>query len=1324
MRNMLRQQVSLIAMALFAVMSLATVAFAQVHGPAGHPIATPRPIVLSPAPRAVVPPRVVPVLNGGHFTGALPGTKVPLSMLPPLPLRTSANSFRPRDMGHRRILSADGGTINVAAGGGCGGTVGDLFNVGCQVSWQSNGLPNADTKQDFVVLSNNGNESTASATATGGTYGGTAGNTHFLTLNTPGTYIFGTFDTTRGVWLTVVYIDAGSASTIKVFQDAFHTQEQYQFDAASNGNAFILANDLPTTDQYVVYVENESIHPSCIFVAPAAVPAAGAGQLCTPNNSPGQPAPSGSLAVSWPITSATPGGSFAVVLYDKTISQRLGQVQVSVTPAFGLVLTAVPDNAIAAGSTNPSPQPAPIATPSATLAWDDFTEQSTDGVKVTIATTLAHNFLWTLSDPTGTVVSQAAATGGSSLSQLFTFAGNVQSPGDYPSPVFTVNLLDTTQNTIQASQAIKLVGYHTTTAFHTVSDAASLSIVPGASSTAAIIFRNDSDTFFGVNSADSMSGFAITSGNDFTANDATGNGIEMALNGKTLAACTPSCSGTATDSNGNTWTVTDHCSAAAIGPNSECWLEAHPPNGQTSVPPGGTLTVPTLTFFNANGSACGNSCEGFISMLPTHGVQWSDPLPGGSVTAFAPVFFTDGSTTHTALAHIALVGAQTPARNALNGNPPVAPFPETHLYPTRFQQALYDQPTPYNTTQAYIDAYGLTIHNTGTSSITSVALEMPGPFAANNTLINFQIDGRSAGNWNLVIPCPGGNVSAAFSCFVARGGHRINAGGTETIFFDANSIPTSVPYQDLIVESAAPFQFFISPDNPAVQVPVGPVPGFTVDSLALSLYSLDSSLMSTALNPSSVGAGSTPSENIVITNTTTAADPAPEPVDLVIVNVPSANVSGVPTANTPGWSLIGTQTVGATKEFWFGLCAAQFVVADGPPAATPNTNVQPGVPTCTVAQEQNSSLQPGGSLSVNMNLQNLVAGTPVNFTMFAHGADVNGWSSPRAFALDVTSTSASAGFSTINGSAVPVNTEPSIGGSPNTYVYQIKNTSSAGNNLTSMSISIPSKDVNGNNATDTQGVTWTLQGAPTLSGNVDGCAITGTQNANTSGAPNGFINIGGAGCRLLPGDTITVTFTAISPSTQNGEYQFVTTVNPGNNVAGETWLGDTRIRVSLNIGLDLVVGPTNPGPGGSAPSVSCTSCTFAGNTIDFGNVLNNTSQAFGDVVRASVTVVSGSPVNWNLSVQTNVNPANSTGAPTNELLTAVDGGASSPGAGITVDQAAFGVVPTASSLLLANGTSIVGRAKPYDVIQSFKISMGAEPPAPTISTITYTLVAN
>jgi len=564
-------------------------------------------------------------------------------------------------------------------------------------------------------------------------------------------------------------------------------------------------------------------------------------------------------------------------------------------------------------------------------------------------------------------------------------------------------------------------------------------------------------------------------------------------------------------------------------------------------------------------------------------------------------------------------------------------------------------------------------------------------------------------------------------------------GGSVTIYIDMNAAPDSFTYTDWVVSLADPLVFGMTADpTKTATIPIGASGSFTVDGLAYAQYSLDDSLMQANFQPSIAGTNSTAAENIVVTNTPAAADPNPDYIDNVVIAIPSTTTVTSPAALTSGWFYLGSVTSGSNKYYWFSVCSSgQATVANLPPTTTPTAR-WPALTQCSAAQLANA-LAPGQTLTTSMNVA--VATTAVSATMYAHGANGDGWSNGDAMSLGVQAVSASVGFSAAGGYPTPApvttNNVPTIGGNAsatfgNAYTYSVKNTS-ATTKITSFAVIVPGTDINSVNATDTSGQTWVLTGTPTLSGNVDGCTVVGSQSATTAGA-NGYIDIGGASCLLNAGDTIKVNFTAIGPSSQGDSYQFGTqninasgTLNnssaPG-TVGAETWIGDSRIAVQLSIGLNITVNPSNPGPGSSNPIVTCSTCAFAASTIDFGAVSNNTTGTFGDVIRASVYITSTTTVGYTLSVSTNLNPARTPSSPTNELLTSVDSTHSSAGAGITFDATTSTVVPLAGSLQLAHGTSIVSRSTPYDIIQNFQVNMGNESQVAQSATLTYTLVAN
>ena len=1331
--------------------------------PLAHPSGAPIPMIrLTPPPITHPTPFPTATPFGGasslsKYVGGVPrGTVVPLSKLPPLPMKSAMNTLAPNQ---RRILSADGQTITiVGTGGGCATAVGSSFPVGCTVYWQANNLLNGgDTYQDYQALSNQ-----TTIAATGGTYN-PPDSPNTTTMSTAGTYVFATYDVTTGQWAAVAYIAAGPVATLRVYQDPFHTTETYQYDANSSSAAYIDVKNTAANDLYVVDIEYTGQHPTCVFSAPVQSGGLPANTLCDPSQSAGETAPGGELSVTWPIAGNNyAAGTYSITIYDKTIGERIGQVQIAMTGTSGITMT-LSQNTIGANAVA-TPSPAPVRTPgvATVFAWDSASEQSVSGITLGVGGLTNGNYLWSINDPDGIVIAQNAVGPISGVqSQSFSFSSmGISGPGTFPSQTFTASLFNKSTGSVFASQYFKLVGYADSTVFHTTSDVSSLSVPAGGSTTTTLKFTNSGDTIYGTGNGDALSAFAFTTGKDFLANTANGRGIEVALSGSTLAQCASvsGCSATATDTNGSVWVVHDFCSNAVPTTTSECYILLEPNSPGYAIPVGQSISVGSTTFYAATGVTCTTNCEGLTSILPEHGVEWSND---NTQYASFPVYFTTGAAL-TATAHISLDGASTPAGYFPVGG--AAPIPEAHLYQSRFLQASYsgNSPDALSPPQNYSNILGFTIHNTSGTSITEFAFTQAGALVSQNALVYVAIDGQSQGGgsgWQIVT-CPT-QLSNAFVCVQGYGGRYIASGTTQTIYVDLEESPTAAPYADFTIEALKPVTFAISADNAAVSVPVN-YPPLTVDSLAFAEYSLSAAGMSASFSPGTVGQGSSPTLGVVVTNTSLTSDPYPDYLDSVIIEMPNSySLGSSPTVSTPGWSYLGQSSGGGVTDLWFGVCPSQYVAGDGPPNSPPIgltyplQNPYPALPQCSTAQEDNSLAPAGGAgnstLNVSIPLQNFNSTGQVTFTMYAHGANVNGWSLGKQFSLEVTPVSAAVGFSEVGKygapQAVATNTVPLVGGNSNatygnSFVYSVKNTSNT-QNITSFRVRIPGTDVNGLNATDSSGNYWHVTGAvPALSGNVDGCTVTNALAAEsaTAGGADGEIDIGGASCALKPGDTIVLSFSAINPESQSDSYQFDTYCinntssgcnlnysNTNNLTAGENWLGDSRIKVQLSIGLNMVVDPSNPGPGGSTPSVNCPSCAFSGQTVDVGTVGSNSTGKYTDVVLASVIIQSTTTVNWTLSVYSSNNPLTSgIGSPSNELQVEDDPSNSSSGAGINFDQNVFGVIPTnpGTPLQVAHGASITSRTTPYDILQNYSVTLGTENVQPQQATLTYTLIAN
>ncbi|MHB8147648.1 MAG: hypothetical protein ACYDGM_10375 [Vulcanimicrobiaceae bacterium] len=1343
---------------LLAVLSLAATAFAQVRGvPPHEPIdrvtMPPVTVTMPPVGRPIgipTPPGVMGVVS--QYIGAVaPGTKVPLSRLPMLPQRTSLNTVTPKmARAHVHPLAANGAYIDVS-NTNCfaQGALGDNFNVGCSLQWYAASLPNGDTYQDYYVFATNGNELNASATAVGGTHGGGNGPGRATTLSAAGTYIFGAYDVSKGQWAAIIYVNAGQVFTIKVYQDAFHSQETYQFDASSSNNAYIYLQNVSQSDYYVVGITQTSVAPNCVFIAPAPLPypyTPPANQLCNLTASAGVQAPGGNLSVTWPIGPTLKAGIYSIEVYDLTQGVRLGQVQVSLTGAGGLVLITRPDGT--GPNINPSPAVIPAPTPATIIAWDGNNpiDESATGVSASISgATNGTNYKWTLSDPQGQVLSSVAGTiAGNVGSNVFTFDNTAMlQPGSYPSHTFSVQLYDTTNNDVVASQSFQVLGYSTTTQFNNAGTLGStISITPNSQVTEGLRFTNNGGGIYN-GFGDNLSKIIFTSGPNFNVSNTTGNGIMMSVVNGATNPC-GSCTTTTTDSNGNTWNATVTCSATTKQKNGECNLELDPSSSNITLAPGAYINLNNVTFFSATGSTCGNSCQALTSEFPQHGLTWSNTT---SALAWQPVYFRNSSATESGTANFQLVGSYNQGAYNLNPGPPFSPpFVGTHFFLDPFMHADYNNNSPYdvpislnNPAASNQDITLFTIKNTGTNKLTEVAIQLP-PLYLNQGF--YSIDPATPGAWNYAA-CPA-NFSVQWICF---NNGNVAAGGTDYIYVDLTMTLQSFPFQDIAMQGYANSQWFaMTPSAGSNTTPDG---RNTLDNLSFGVYSLIGSDMTTYFSPSTVGQGSTATLGASVQNTSTSVDPNPDSLDIVVLEAPSTGLtlSSTPSVTPAGWSYLGQfKKNGATAtQYWFGLCTNQFGAASngtygGPPTANggggvPLAGPYPSPPPCTAAQETNAA-PPGQTVTVsNMQFTNFNTVGTQTWHMYAHGANAGGWSAAQPFSLTVTAESASIWFNQVDGTTVASNTIPTIGGSPNTYQYAVKNTSQSSAISTTV-ITIPGLDTNNQNATDSSGNTWNVTniatGGVTLSapgGQADGtggCVVdtsaTKTFNPTTAGA-NGQITLDGC-TSFKPGDIIYVNFAAANPEVQSDSYLFPATVDGSN--AGPAWLGADEISVQFTIGLDIVVDPSNPGPGGSTPVVNCANpCAFSGTTVDFGNIANNTAFNFLDVVRASVYYTGATTPGHNLLLQVsaNSNPTNSTGTPTNEMLTDIDGANSTQGAGITFNQTSMAVVPTTGGLLVGTVPE-TNRSTPYDLIQSYQIAIGNETITAHIVTVTYTLIPN
>lgn len=1340
----------LVTALLFAV--AASVSFAQQVRPPGetpprplpHPIRTPLPLPgLTPAPSHSGAPAPGGIATPAPGIGisrslALPthrnfqlGLGVPLSALPRLPQKTPQNTaYFIGTRNTRRPMSATGATVQYFAdtffNNNCSSVVGSLIPVGCDVFWLSTNLPNGnDTCQDFYIALDNANTPTAYDDG-GGTYtcknGSPNGFDDTPNLNSMGTYVIATYDVSKSQWQAVVYLSVGSVNNFGTYADSAATTPQQQFTAATGTNVYINATGLTQGQLYVVYIESTGTNVFCQYISPPGTPSATT--FCDPTTSPGITAvvgaqSSAAITAVWPLSNTTPTGTYAVVLFNKTTGKRLAMRQVSITKTGSSgSISLVPTAGNASLGTNwPTPPPSPG---SVTVFPFDSTTEDADKSWTMTATGLSGStsYTFTVTDPTGQVVSgptTLTTNGSGSVSTTFTFS-NTQSPYNYASNVYTVQMLKKSTSTVDASKAFQILGYNALTQFQdmtTLADSTSLVLPESSSVTSNLLFTNNSDVLYGTGNGDTLSGIAFNTGS---------NGVWFSLVGTGVTSCGSNClQQTVADSNGQSWTVQVNCFGG--GANKGCTLTAYPATSGQTLAVGAYLDVPSVQFNNVPGnSGCQSGCTGSTAVLPTSGASWSD---SGNNASSNTVYFTNAAgNTYAGTASITHTGFLDTGNNFTANQ-------ETHEFAYNERNAIYTSQSPFAPTSGYADVYSFTIVNNdsaGTTNLKELEITLPTAYSPGGTATTWAVFSGGAGNW-AATTCPTG-VSGTTICVKSSTGIS-PVGGTDTFSLEFTPPPpNSFTYTDWTISAVTPTQFTLSPSGTFT----GFVPSTSsYDTTATTAYSLNGNLITPAFSPTSAGENTNNSITIDVTNTSTAQDSNPDYLDLITIDLPTANtfasLSGLPT----GWSLLGTSTPsGGTTRYWFGLCAAQYNTADGPVSNPPPVN--PSITSCGSATEANS-IAPGKTFTVTGNLQTSTSN--ITATMYAHGANVNGWSSGHAFSLTVTAVAAAAGFSGAGGyptagSVTSPNT-PQIGADSDTtygnvFTYVIKNTSGTGQNVTSAKVVIPGLDVS--SVLPADGTYWQLTNTPTLTGTSYNCSVTSYTSANRTGTNNGYgaynggITIGGGSCSIPPNGYITIAFDAKAPYTVNDSYQFATTVN-GSTSAAEMWQTDTFVQIVLSANLIVAVDPSNPGPGGSNPVVNCAVCSFntLTNLIDFGTIANGQTVTGGDVLRVSIYTNAGSSNTWKLYVSTNSNPAN-TSSPTNELLTSIDSTHSAPTSGLNFDQTSYAVVPTSGTmLLLDNGSGITATRTPYDAIMNFEISIQGGSTAPQTSVVTYTFMA-
>ena len=982
-------------------------------------------------------------------------------------------------------------------------------------------------------------------------------------------------------------------------------------------------------------------------------------------------------------------------------------------------------------------------------------------------------------------------------------------PGTYPNNIWTMQLYNPATQALEASQAFQLMGYSMQTQF-TIAGVTGSTMIFGCCTNGAIynvaasmVFTNTAK-FNYPNAPDPIAGIEYTTGPasglaaSFTPpSGATGYGVTVAVAGcagayNSAAGCTE----TVTDGSGNSWTLADHCSTATPatpGLTNQCVLKFIP-SGNVTLLPGKSITVAGLTFYAEGGTntwSCYNvPCSTATSILPADGLSWSNT--GATSPAWTPVYYGSSGSALSGTANAHYIGSATfPGNTSRNvvaqaTNPPTTPWINTHFYPANFAQGEYQNSTPFAISAGREDVLVLQIANcsgaaaptpgctaASAQNLGEVSINFPTNIDAAQITVDPSEPAYAAGNF-YVLATTAGNacntsigtnaicLNPAGTAYNAVNGSKTSSpiapGGFAQIWLDVPASQAAFISQELQIQgwSQNELTWVTLTADGHTETPVsgGAVAGSAVDSLSIQGLSLNSNLMASQFNPSTVSPGATTTAySLTFANTTTAADPNPDPVDAIVLEQATSNAWNLtlPTfsgTGSGGWanlSTTGYTVAGNDLEYWFGVCANQYTnhTTAGPPqpptAPTNPTTAQTALgAACTAAQEQDA-VAPGGALTINFTLADTATGTQT-FYLYAHGANGGGWSAPKTITASAKFYSVASGATDAScntSSNVATNTVASVSKSPNCFIYEVTNTSSSGQNIGTVNIALPAFDING---LATSGTDWSLVGSPvtqyvvlgTITGGLfkttgipAGCAINAVNTFNpTPGSTPGQIQVSGC-TALAPNANIAVEFVANTPSTESDSYLLPATID--GVTSGLAWTGSDEVSVAFSLGLAISVDPSNPGPGNSHPNVVCNpaQCTFSGETVNFGEFAANTTITGGDVVRATVvyegsTVAATCPVGagtvantWQLQVSASANA-------TAELLTSEDETNSTSGLVYGTGVATY-FSPTASTTTLACGNYTANTD--FDVLQNFEVQNGADISGHQV-TILYTLIGN
>jgi hypothetical protein len=1357
-----------IAIAL-AIVTLGTVRAAVTAGNPLHPIAPVRPITrLTPLPLRTLAPIATPAPGSiAPAFGNRPVTWHHVKSPPRLPgivpklsqflIKTGKNSWGVRQMTLHDEVVAGRHVHPYAANGNTIILTGDQSNYfsnditlayGADVYLACEGMPNGQrNRYQYYVYPPDGSGAQVSGTLSTGNageclaYGNFNLSTPFNGYNNgtavstdaayPGVWIVGLYDQFTASFVSETAIIANASINFTTYATLGLTAPTYTFNP---GNTIVVnASGLNASQSYNIgFVNTGSGGQKCEY----AIPQGSNNQnnvVCFTGAPTGLQAYGGNLTQYWgatstPSTAAAPTGTYDIELYDTTTQEMIGHQQISIEPsAVNWTLTPYNSNgtALPTGFNYNN-----------IFATDGLLDQSVTGLTYAatgVGGTTGNTIDVSVSDPNGVVLTpvnfyyptvgtppqmQSLATccsttlgAGGTISKQIAFPlnqtyeealGPTQNP--FAPNVLTAQLFDTNTQTVEASTSFELLGYYASLAW-----TSGTILSAGTTATATnVTITNTGGTNFGSWNGDAITGVTLST---------------TPANGEVLGL--PTATETAVDSGGNGWTIT------TTGTGANTVITATANNRNTGIPVGGTLTFP-VTAAVPSGD-CTTPCDVSTSILPEHGIAYS--TPNAVTTTLEVLANTVNQNTVVPTISWAVQSESATANMAAR----VASF----------DQLTYILGTAGSGTGDYY-TINLTVNNVisnGGHRLSEFLLTFPAAVDLNAVPPTIVSSPGGTGTWNLYTNT---TTNASGATPIGSYGQNVIAIGCQQNTPDACGIPQGSSgtftlqfplFKTSFVETAiASIGNFDKGDIfgrcnacndgsytlQATTATTKTIDGnTTVYSNMLGAYSLNSSLMTDLFTPATVGTGSGNSTStLVFTNTSSSEDPNPDYVDEMVLTFPT----GVdPTSLTPPTGWYAWETATGSRKWIVATCPKP-----GPTNATPCSNPEP------------SAVAPGGQLSVTVNWTTNPAAGTYNVTWYVVGANGGEDTSSVATTTPITfsNTTASFGFTAINGATVTSGTEPQVGtdtvisGTPwsdkgSAYQLTVNNTGST--TLNKIVVSIPHLTRSGTAGSDSHtangGYYDVTSVAIGYTGGASGCS---SAIVNPTATADGTITL--SGCTIPSNAKVVITFNAQTPYLVGNEFTFGATVYQGTTAftATPTYSAANVISVVLNGTLTILtpasgwVAPTQPNSlkpidNTLSPQTNCVSCQVTSGTtslIDFG-VFSGTFTAT-DVVDASVlsdanTISSNS---WELYVTTapGTNPANM-------LYTEVDNTAGRYSSPESVLQSTFTPVLSSSPGLALSKYAGAAYHGPLDSVMNYEVITGGNT-SPESVTLTYTLVFN